>query len=82
MGWVGYVEGQSQVSSSTASIAMFEHIENGGNDSHKIYHNGTLVGERDGILMRIPNSFWIMVGNLKSATPVTIFHNLMGFTVT
>ena len=42
VGWVGYFTATSFVSSSSASIATFEHREDGNADQHLIYHNGIL----------------------------------------
>ena len=43
-GWVGYVEAIPTVSSSQASIGMFEHTQNGGSDLHRIFQNGIEAG--------------------------------------
>ena len=42
VGWVGYYNADTEVSTVNASIGTFEHRENGNNDSHLIYYNGVL----------------------------------------
>ena len=45
VGWVGYVESPTPVSTGQPVIAMFEHVENGNSDRHRIYQNGMQVVE-------------------------------------
>ncbi|MEC7985362.1 MAG: hypothetical protein VX278_09375, partial [Myxococcota bacterium] len=42
VGWVGYYNASTQVSITSASIATFEHRENGSSDEHRIYYNGVM----------------------------------------
>ena len=58
VGWVGYLESNEPVPTDSASIALFEHVENGNNDSQRIFH----VHER----IRTPTSqFWTQINQPK-----------------